>query len=202
MWQIENATPFPAVGDWVRDRDGAEVWVVAIRATFRIRADGCTEVARDQEPPVLAPVYRGDPATSSLVYDSDVYLTKPTTDILLHANAHAPHGRPVPQVDVGMRVGPIAKVLRVTGDRIYRDDLRMSPSAPEPFLAMPITYERASGGREFRQPAQPDRPRFDPRNPIGCGFEPLPGLPVPNIDHMPGTPGARGPAGFGPVAAH
>ena len=64
MWQVENRTPFAAAGDWVRDRDGAEVWLVAVRCTFLVRPDGTTVVADEQDPPVLAPKYRGDPATS------------------------------------------------------------------------------------------------------------------------------------------
>ena len=77
-------------------------------------------MADEQDPPVLAPKYRGDPAATSLLYDSDFYLTKPTTDVLLHGHAYAPGGKPATQVDVTMRVGEVRKTLRVTGDRPYQ----------------------------------------------------------------------------------
>ena len=109
MWQVENHTPFAAAGNWVRDRDGAEVWLVAVRCTFLVRPDGTVVVAEEQDPPVLAPVYRGDPAGSGLVYDSDFYLTKPTTDVVLNGHACAPGGEPTTRVDVTMRVGAFAK---------------------------------------------------------------------------------------------
>ena len=94
MWQVDNRTPFGASGNWVRDRDGAEVWLVAVRCTFLVRPDGTTVVADEQDPPVLAPKYRGDPVATSLLYDSDFHLTKPTTDVLLHGHAHAPGESP------------------------------------------------------------------------------------------------------------
>src|SRR5262245_47791026 len=119
MWQVANGTPFMATGMWARDRDGAEVWLVAVRCTFRINPDGTTAVADVQEPPVVAPRFRGTPASSSLLYDTDFYVTKPTTDLLLHGHAYAPGGRPTRAVDVTLRVGDVRKALRITGDRPY-----------------------------------------------------------------------------------
>src|SRR3954466_8218741 len=120
MGKVENSTPFTAKGGWTRDRDGAEVWLVAVRCTFQVHPDGTTSVADEQDPEVPAPKYRGDPAATSLVYDSDYCLTKPTTDVLLNGHAYAPKGKPTTRVDVTMRVGDVSKTLRVTGDRLYQ----------------------------------------------------------------------------------
>jgi hypothetical protein len=49
MWQVENRTPFAAAGYFERDRDGAEHWVVALRARFAVRDDGLVSLA-PQEP--------------------------------------------------------------------------------------------------------------------------------------------------------
>jgi hypothetical protein len=201
VWQIENLTPFEAAGNWTRDRDGAEVWLVAVRCTFEIHPDGTTTIAKTQVPPVLAPVFTADAAASSMKYDSDFHLTKPTSDVLLHGHAYAPHGRPASVVDVTLRVGEMAKTLRVTGDRTYEKGLLgATTTSPEPFLRMPITYERTHGGREPDPPAVPDRPNFDVRNPVGSGFAAAPGTMVPNVSYpgrLSGTP-----AGFGPIPAH
>jgi len=202
MWQVRNTTPFAAHQAWTRDRDGAEVWLVAVRSTFLIHPDGSTTLAKEQDPVVLAPKYRGDPASSSLLYDTDFYLTKPTTDVLLHGHAYAPAGEPTTRVDVTMRVGKVSKTLRVTGDRMYEHGvIGIAAGSTQRFIRMPITYERAYGGREPDPPANPDLPQFEPRNPIGTGFAPTPRALAPNIDY-PGPSLRSRPAGFGPIPPH
>lgn len=202
MAEVQNFTPFIAEGEWTRDRDGGEVWLVAVRCTFRVHQDGTTSVADEQDSEVLGPKYRGDPAESSLLYDSDYYLTKPTTDVLLHGRAHAPGGRPTTQVDVTMRVGEIRKTLRVTGDRPYQPGMRgYVAGRAEPFTEMPLTYERAYGGTEPAPPKKPDRPQFDDRNPVGTGFAPAAGKSAPNVEY-PGVNLGNRPAGFGPIPPH
>lgn len=202
MWQVENTTPFVTDRAWVRDRDGAEVWLVAVRCTFRVRPDGTTVVAEEQDPPVLAPQYRGNPAATSLLYDSDFYLTKPTTDVLLHGHAHTPGGKPTTAVDVTMQVADVRKTLRVTGDRSYQKTaLGLTTGQAQPFTRMPLTYERAYGGAEPNPPKDPNRPRFEERNPVGTGFAPVEGKTAPNVEYPGPNFGSR-PAGFGPVGSH
>jgi hypothetical protein len=201
MWQVDNRTPFAAERAWVRDRDGGEVWLVAVRCTFLVRPDGSTAPAEKQEPPVLAPKYRGEPAASSLLYDSDFYLTKPTTDVLLHGSAHAPGGQPATEVDVTLRVGDVRKTLRATGDRVYeKGAVGHTTGRPQPFTMLPLTYERAYGGAD-PNPKDPDRPGFEQRNPVGTGFAPVVGKTAPNVGY-PGMGRGREPAGFGPVSSH
>jgi hypothetical protein len=204
MWQHDNRTPFAADIAWTRDKNGAEVWIVAVRATFLVRPDGTTEVAEEQPPVTLAPQFRGDPAASSLLYDSDVYHTKPMTEVLLHGHAYSPGRAPTTQVDVTMQVGPIKKTLRVTGDRVWQGGaLSSRVSAPVLFEKMPLTYERAYGGRDE---SDPKKPTWETRNPVGVSFRSLDGTPLPNVEdpkHLIG-PWSRQtqPAGFGPIAAH
>jgi hypothetical protein len=198
MWQVVNQTPFAASGVWTRDRDGAEVWLVAVRCSFRINPDGTTVVADEQEAPIMAPKFTGEPAISSLRYDSDFYLTKPTTDVLLHGRAYAPGGKPAEQVDVTWRVGEVRKTLRVSGDRLYQAGIMGSlPKRIEPFAAMPLTYERTYGGAEPNPPKKENRPQFDDRNPVGTGFSPIAGKTAPNVEY-PGINSGAKPAGFGP----
>src|SRR4030095_10595505 len=144
MWELDNQTPFAADRAWVRDRDGSEVWIVAVKATFEIRPDGTTRIAESQEEVCRSPKYRGEPGRSSLLYDSDLVRTKPATDILANCHAYAPYGRTTPHIDVTLKVADIAKTLRVWGDRMWKIGiLSAGVSSPEPFERMPIVYERA-----------------------------------------------------------
>src|SRR4051794_2831875 len=144
MWQVDNRTPFAAERGWVRDRNGAEIWLVAVKCTFDILPDGSTRVSEEQPPVLRVPEYNGEPGKSSVKFDSDLILTKTTTDVVVAGHAHAPGGRPVTELDSGFRVGPIRKLLRVFGDRQWGVSGR--PTSPQPFLNMPLVYERAFGG--------------------------------------------------------
>lgn len=205
MWQVDNRTPFAAERAWVRDRDGQEIWLVAVKATFDILPDGSTEVAAEQPPVLRAPVYHGEPGKSSIKYEADLVLTKKTTDITVVGNAHAPGGRPIAQMDAGFRIGPVQKLVRVFGDRRWG---ALEPGEPAPFVTMPLVYERAFGGVDA-QSDQPERD-WDWRNPVGCGFAAkganLDGQPLPNLEAADRLIQARGdrpaPTGLGPIGAH
>jgi hypothetical protein len=205
MWQLDNRTPFAAGQGWIRDRDGAEVWLVVVKASFDIRPDGSTEISKDQPLPVRVPEHYGEPAKSSIRYESDFVLTKATTDVLVVGQAHAPGARAVPQLDVGLRVGSLRKVLRVFGERTWG---LLGPGEPEPFTTLPLVYERAFGGLDVHS-AHPEKD-WDWRNPVGCGFAVkaahLRGGRVPNVE-SPDRPirtwdDRPPPAGFGAIASH
>lgn len=205
MWQIDNRTPFAAERGWVRDRDGAEIWLVAVKATFDILPDGRTQVAKEQPPVLRLPEHFGDPGKSSLKYDADLVLTKKTTDVIVVGHAYAPPGMVVTHTDVGFKVGPVQKIIRVFGDRQWKS---LGMSAPEPFARMPVVYERAFGGADSSSRA-PETDR-EWRNPVGTGFavssRNTTGLAVPNLEcpgqlisHWDDRPD---PAGFGAIASH
>jgi hypothetical protein len=208
MWQIDNRTPFAAERTWVRDREGAEIWIVAVKCTFDIRPDGTTEIAKEQPPVVMAPEYidPSAPAKSSLKYEMDLVRTKTTTDVIVLGHAYATQGRPVTEIDIGFRVGPVVKRLRVTGDRVWRG---REASKPEPFVKLPLIYERAYGGFD---PASRDTPspQWDVRNPLGTGFalsaSSIEGLRLPNIEYpdqlVRNWDDRPAPAGFGPICSH
>lgn len=205
MWQVDNRTPFAVERGWVRDRDGAEIWLVAVKATFDIKPDGSTEVAPVQPPVLRVAEHHGDPGTSSVKYDADLVPTKKTTDVLLVGHAHAPPGTSATQLDVGFAVGPVRKTLRVIGDRTWGS---FGASAPAPFQRMPLVYERAFGGVD-RRSKTPEKD-WEWRNPVGTGFtvsrRNADGLRLPNIEdpgQLIGSWSDRpAPAGFGAIASH
>jgi hypothetical protein len=205
VWLVDNFTPFAAERGWVRDRNGAEVWLVAVKCTFDIKPDGSLEVSAAQPPVLRVPEYNGEPGQSSLKYEADLVLTKTTTDIIVIGHAYPPGGRAATEVDTGFRVGPVQKVLRIFGDRTWS---RFGVSEPQPFVKMPLLFERAFGGVD-RRSAYAERD-WDPRNPVGTGFavarDHITGVRLPNIEY-PNEPVTAWrqrprPAGVGVVGPH
>lgn len=203
MWQLRNRTPFAAERTWVRDRDGTETWLVAVKATFRFASGGCVDVADEQPPVTLAPVHHGQPGRSSLRYECDLQRTKVATDVVVNGSAHAPDGYTATRVDAGFAIGPVAKTLRVHGDRRWQ---RGRIGEARPFSVMPISYERAFGGADDQGgPAD-----WDERNPVGSGYSvsahSAEGRLLPNLEsgdepirHWSDHPE---PAAFGPIPCH
>src|SRR5690606_18824674 len=94
---------------------------------------------------------------------------KLATDVVFIGHAHAPSTRTT-QMDVGARVGPLLRSLRVFGDRVWvraASGLVLTP--PLSFERVPLCYERAFGGWDVSHP-DPRRHAFEPRNPVGRGF--------------------------------
>jgi hypothetical protein len=205
MWQVDNRTPFAAERGWVRDRNGAEVWLVAAKCTFDILPDGSTKIADDQPPVLRVPEHHGELGKSSVKYEADLVLTKTSTDVIVVGHAHASRGRPVEQLEAGFRVGPVTKVLRVTGDRTWSV---VGMTRPEPFVKMPLVYERGFGGVDAKS-AHPERD-WDWRNPVGTGFavsrDNVTGYALPNIEYTSDCvtrwKDRPRPAGFGVIASH
>lgn len=207
MWQIVNKTPFNAAQGWVRGLDGAETWLVVVKASFDVLPDGSTRVAAVQPEPVRAPVHWGEPGLSAIRYENDFVLDKLTTDVVVNGTAHAPGGQAAERVDVGLRVADVSKDLRVFGQR------RWAPAAawisgPEAFVTMPIRYDRAFGGVD-RTPGRTQPGWYWP-NPVGMGYvdsrADAAGVPLPNVEY-PDAPISAwddrpAPAGFGFIASH
>ena len=145
MWQVDNRTPFAAERGWVRDRNGAEVWLVAVKCTFDIEPDGSTEVSEEQ-PPVLraAGVLTASPARAASKYEADLVLTKTTTDIIVVGHAYAPGGTAVTRTRRRLSRRPGAE--RCCGSSAIGVWSSAASSRPEPFTKMPLVYERAFGG--------------------------------------------------------
>jgi len=212
MLILNNSTPFAAERSLIADREGRDLWIVAVKATFWIHSDGTTEIADDQEAVLLSPKHVNDDPQSSLLYEADLDYAKPTTDVTLNGHAYAPEGQPVSHLDVTLKVGNVIhKTLRVIGDRVWKPSffggLKMTP--PEPFIKMPLIYERAFGGTD-KLSANPKRHSWEPQNPVGVGFatraKHLIEKPVPNIED-PTNPirywkCRPSPVGFGPIARH
>ncbi|MDR0827064.1 MAG: DUF2169 domain-containing protein, partial [Desulfovibrio sp.] len=87
----------------------------------------------------------------------DMGLPKPAAEVLVAGFCRAPDKKPVAALETAFRVGSVSRRIAVFGDRE-----RLSGggfSAPIPFVAMPLVWERAFGGPNF------------PANPVGKGLD-------------------------------
>ena len=204
--ELINATRMVAGYTMGMDPDGREYLVVVVKGTFDIPTDGGeAKLSAEQQPLIAADTFTGEPGYSAPVYESEYCLTKPKCDVLLIGNAHAPGGKPAPYTRVRLQVGPIDKTIDVIGNRTW-SGRGGSPSDPEPFTVMPISYDRAFGGVDA---SNPDKATAYTRNPVGIGYRPLMNedqlrdQPVPNTQE-PGQPitspkGGYRPMSFGPI---
>ncbi len=209
MLQINNKTPYQAERAILLDLDGSEIWVVAVKATFEI-IGGKTVLADEQEPVCLADEYYGEPGKSSMKYENELVFKKPGTDIVINGHAYAPKEKAVTKLDVTAQVGRNQKTIRVFGDRVWNNSLvGISISSPQPFLKMPLLYERAFGGIDLSAD-NPKKHGAEQRNPIGVGFGMsksfLKGKPLPNLedpkDKITGWKSRPKPVGFGFTCKH
>ena len=204
LWNLSNSTKYSAGVSLAADRDGRDIWLTVVKATFDVALDGTTELAAEQFPVMYVPVFRSDPMRSSLLVESDVDYAKPGVDVLMQGTAQAPEAKAVRELIVGLEVDGHRKLLRVYGERVWsRDGLTVVPSQAEPFTRMPIVYERAYGGFDPLENGA-----YDARNPAGCGYGRergyLVGRPAPQIEEYSTAGGGvqSRPAGFGPIARH
>jgi hypothetical protein len=205
LWHVNNGTRYSAATTLAADRDGHDMWITVVKATFHIGPGGELRPAAEQAPVIYEPVFSGDPTRSSLLSESDIDFAKPGVDVLVQGAAHVPAGKPaVREALVGLEVAGRRKVLRVHGERRWtRRAASIMPSQANLFRCVPIVYERAFGGRD-----PGDDENYDVATPAGCGYaresRRLVDLAAPQVVYADEPDGQRTfrPAGFGPLARH
>jgi hypothetical protein len=203
----KNTTSMEAGISVAVDKKGRDLCVVVIKGTFAIGNNGKTYLAEKQEPMVYADVHYGEPDKTSIKYECDFAPFKPRADIIVNGHAVSPTGRPVDKATVVLEVGSLRKHINIIGDRHWEGGkLGMRPSAPTPFVKMPLVFERAFGGSDHSHPKQKHQ-GTELRNPVGVGFhknsdsKTIKNTRLPNLEH-PGHPirewsNTPPPVGFG-----
>jgi hypothetical protein len=204
--QIENLTPFAVECLFVSDEEGRPIIAPIVKGTYRIGNGGTVTLAPDQVPVNLMGKRTAPSDDSSYEYEPETAFCKATTDVVLIAHAHVARGL-ARELDVSLKVGPLHKTVRVTGDRTWNKRLtgRIVATDPTPFESMALVYERAFGGWDRSRP-DAQRYAFEPRNPVGTGFVARgsgfrEGVSLPNLENPKHTIQAFGdtvaPAAFG-----
>jgi hypothetical protein len=208
--ELINATRMTAGYTMGLEPSGRELLVVVIKGSFVLPRPGeAVRLHDEQQPLVMADTFSGAPGLSAPVHEVDFAPRKHACDVLLVGSAHAPGGRPATRVPVRLKAGAVDKACEVVGDRVWNAGLTgIRPSAPEPFVSKPISYDLAFGGvdQESADPAEHDAYRL---NPVGRGYRKhlsnawVGGRPLPNTE-APGSevswPTHRhAPMAFGPL---
>jgi len=210
MWAITNNTPFATERTWVRDKDGAEIWLVAVKATFDFNLEGRSKLAEHQEEVKRSIEFFGDPDKTGLKFDTDFAIAKPNTDVIVTGHAYAPDQLAIPTSDVTLRVADINKTLMVYGDRFWqKTPSGFTMTDPEPFLKIPLVYDRAFGGVDVRSDDDKEK-GYEAQNPVGTGFvmleKHLDGCPIANFEYPESEikkwEDRPKPAGLAPIARH
>jgi hypothetical protein len=202
-----NLTGFGAVTLPSMGRDGQDLALAITAARFRLPhpsdpPDRPLDIDPEQRAPPVADVYCGPPGKSGLRIEGQTAFTRPATDITVAGHARALHDEPVSQLTVTVRVGPCVQQALVIGDRLFDTVL----SSPQPFIAMPLVWERAFGGSAYDENGQ--LTANEPRNPVGRGLIRNADVPsgwlLPNIEDprspFQGSSDRPAPLGFGPIA--
>lgn len=164
---LDNQTEFEVHPQLLLTREGERLLVV-VKATFEL-ALGSSVLAlapADRARPIrFADEPWEAPEVDSIRYPSDVTAEKAGTDVVFVGAAHAPHAAPVPYFDAYLRVGPVAKAVRVFGLRVW-EARGAALSAPRPTLGQVLRYDYAFGGRDL---SDPEHVTEEARNPVGLG---------------------------------
>jgi len=206
--ELTNLSPFACELIYATDENGVNTCIALVQGTYRLANEGQLLLLEVQPPINTSGAWRGDPLDTSMLMEPQVAYAKMATDIVLCGHAY-PNNAERTEGLVGLRVGAVQKLARVYGDRRFVNRMGLKRlSAPEPFEQIELSYERAFGGWDRRDP-DPGRHAFEPRNPVGRGFrDPSQSGEcehwAPNIEdpeHPYTSPGDRPPpAGFGFVS--
>lgn len=188
----------PSIVTSYRGVDGRSYLAVTTKRSYAIRHGMRAEPTTEPTPVRRLPEYAQGSAGRLLGETELLAGLKTTTDVVLHGTAYSHRGA-VPALSAALRVGPVAKSVQVWGDR--RIQLAaggaVSFTSPEPFTTMPLTWERAYGGRDAYAESKESLTHEKgltlgalsyPRNQYGRGFfldldrERLAGSEVPNLD--------------------
>lgn len=208
--KIDNKTPFAFEAIHLADEEARPVVVTVVRATYDIVGNHLA-IAEEQAPVPVAGVLHGkDAGTSSYRFEPEFALEKVATDVALVGHAWAPYVGAV-ESEVSLQVGPVSKAVAVVGERVWVSAAGSAVMThPRPFEAIPLVYERAFGGWDPTA-GTPEKPAFEPRNPVGTGYRSRwgsfeEGVRLPNFEDPDDRVGYWGqgvrPAGFGFLSTH
>ena len=190
--ELLNATNMLAGYTMGMKPSGREMLVVVVKGTFSIpkQFGQVPALAEEQIPLIEADTFSGDPGFSAPVREVDYAPIKHHCDVLLNGCAYAPGGKPAAKVQVGLKVGAMAKTFNVVGNRFWEAGATgTGPGYPGLFERMPISYDNAYGGLDNFLKDESKHSAYRP-NPVGQGYHQelaaylVDGTPMPNTEEV------------------
>lgn len=180
--ELENRTGWPAGLFRAPLEDNRFAAALVARVTFRVTAQG--PLAAPEQPWTVS---RAPWISPQGPVDGDALFRRDGVDLFLFGTARVP-GRAVTETAVAVTVGDFGRQVRVLGDRVWEQRRGgLEPTAPLPFTEMPLSLERAFGGRTVWDGLEIPHPD----NPAGRGFvldqKSAAGTALPNLEE-PGQP--------------
>ncbi len=145
--------------------------MVVAKLSFRIDAAGVLAIDRDAPAPILV----ADAKHELGVLPGDLApVASGRCEIIALAQAYAPGGKPATSQRIELAVGEHRRAIDVFGDRTWRaGPTGQVASAPQPYLSMPLVWERAFGGSTAVWLDKASSIAVaDEINPTGRGFDP------------------------------
>lgn len=190
--ELLNATNMLAGYTMGMKPSGREMLVVAVKGTFNIppHPSEKPELADQQIPLVEADTFTGEPGFSAPLNEIDYAPIKHRCDVLFNGSAYAPNRKPTSKVQVGIKVGDMAKSFYVLGNRYWEAGATgIGPSYPGVFDRMPVSYDTAYGGVDNFLKDEKKHSAYMP-NPVGKGYHSelagylVDGTPLPNTEEL------------------
>jgi len=189
MLELKNHTPLSAEIIPGLDKNGYDYAALIIKGNFTLNPANPNLVLSQQPAKLIkADKYYDEADNSSVQYESDTCILKPSTDIVLNGHAYAPNNKMAQSVDIGLQVNNQNINYRVFGDRQWvKSGLNWSVTQTKTFDRIALTYENAFGGVDIST-LEEELVQYSEFNPIGKGFvgnkkTPVEGLHLPNIEN-------------------
>ncbi len=149
--KLDNPTPFDVTTLPMMGPKERPVLAVIAKGTF-VFANDKSDLAPKQVPIVYGDQFYNEQEGGGIRYENDMVPYKPRTDVVLSGKAYAPDKTPTRSLDVGLKVGPVQKQLKVFGRRLWNHagvlSRRYVTTAAKPFVIRPIRYNEAFGGMD------------------------------------------------------
>ncbi len=125
--QVYNKTPFQVERIVTQDRDGRDVLVTILKATYALDDEDPLRIADEQLPVQMEDTFHGEPGVSSTLLESALAPFKPATDIVMIGHAYAPDANGT-SVEVSLQVGRAEQRCVVYGERRWARSLGIQSS--------------------------------------------------------------------------
>ncbi|MEB7585489.1 DUF2169 domain-containing protein [Serratia rubidaea] len=155
---MKNETPYAAEREWLRDGNGKEVWIVAIKCTYDIQPDGRLLLSPQQQPVHSGPVQSA--TTGEMRYETDLGPEKRYTDVIVNGHAWIPITPKRTPVLVGFKIGTVTRLANVYPERPIAHVENI-----DGFIKVPLIYQNMSTGSvrngEFYNPHGRKKPAIE-----------------------------------------